>query len=53
MNEVMKIGRFTVTGRVAEGVTQEEKEERLRMFKKAILDQIEKDRKKRGELNET
>lgn len=44
--DTIKVGKYTVTGRMADNVTEEEKENSLRLLKSAIWQQIQLDKKK-------
>ena len=44
--DTIKVGKYTVTGRMATDVTEKEKENSLKLLKEAIWGQIQIDRKK-------
>ena len=48
----MKIGKYTVTGRVATDVSEEEKEAGLRLLMNTVWEEVRKIKKKEGEKNE-
>lgn len=44
--DTIKVGKYTVTGRMAADVTEKDKENSLRLLRDAIWEQIQIDRKK-------
>lgn len=45
--DVMKIGKYTVTGKMAEGVTEKERENSLLLLRDALFEQIKIDRERK------
>lgn len=46
MLDVMKIGKYTVTGRMADNVSEQDKENSLKLLREAIWEQIQIDKNK-------
>lgn len=45
--DVMKIGKYTVTGKMAEGVTEKERENSLLLLRDALFEQVKIDRERK------
>lgn len=44
--DIMKVGKYTVTGKMASGVTKKDRENSFKLLKAAIWEQIQIDRNK-------
>lgn len=44
---VIKVGKYTVTGKMAEGVTEKERENSLLLLRDALFEQIKMDRERK------
>lgn len=45
--DVIKVGKYTVTGKMVEGITEKERQDSLILLRDSILEQVKIDRSKK------